>query len=694
MQPRTYNHIKDLFNLLATGDSSIGVHGFGKEVFTSGDRRFFSENSIYDKFLNDVLLRLSCQFDKKKKDWFFIDYQRLSIDHMGSIFEGLLEFKLQKTKSGLELVNTSGERKTTGSYYTPEYVVDYIVKDTIGPLVDGKKNSEILKLKIVDPAMGSGHFLLGVVRYLEDRILENINNGDSSLSMAPSKIRWAILHSCAYGSDINPLAKDLAKFSLWMFTASEGSELEPLDDQLACGDSLRLEDTWKKKLNCTSFDAVVGNPPYVRQEFLKDQKEYLEENFQVFHAMADLYSYFIELSHKISGKNGRVGLIVTNKWMRAEYGAKLRGWLLENGVSKIVNFGDLPVFKGIAAYPCIITLTKGVNGNSFEYSQVKSLDFNELHCEVEKGTFQVKRASLSDASWMISDPKEAKLGKRFEVGSVPLATYVKGTEFYGIKTGCGDAFVVDKQTADSLIKADPKCKEVVRPFAFGREIQPYAPITPKKYVLLMRRGIDLKKYPSIEKHLNGFKARLMPRPKDWKGEWKGRKPGTYKWYELQDAVDYIEDFKKPKIMFLKFQVRPAFTLDYSGTLGNDAVWSIALEDHFLLAFLNSKIGWYLISKNCTQIQGGYQLIFKYLGKIPVRAPSSASEKKIAKEIESKAKAATRATGAKLALVQNEINQLFYQYYALSQAEIKIIEDSTFKASAAKGEVDDELDDAA
>ncbi len=696
-QPRSYNYIRDLFNLIAKGDSDVGVHGFGEEIFSSGERRFFDSYAIYDKYLNDVLLKLACQFDKKRKEWAFIDYQRLSIDHMGSLFEGLLEFKLEREKSGVALVNTNGERTVTGSFYTPDYIVDYIVSETIGPQVEGKTNSEILKMKFVDPAMGSGHFLLGIVKFVEDKILENLNSGDNSISkFNPVDARWLVLHNCVFGCDINPLAKELAKFSLWMFSATNVHRLEPLDDQLICADSLKIEKTWGKLFSGVKFQAVVGNPPYVRQEYLKVQKDLLESEFEVFHAMADLYSYFIELSARISDKQGRIGLIVGNKWMRAEYGAKLREWILQNGIEKIVDFGDLPVFKGIAAYPCILYFGKSATKKpTFAYSLLKSLDFSSVSSAAEAIEFPVKRSSLSASSWAISDPAESKLSQKLESGSVPLSKYVAGSEFYGIKTGCGDAFVVDKETADALIKSDPKSREVIRPFAAGREIQPYSAIKPKKYVLLMRRGIDIKKYPAVEKHLLKFKDRLMPRPKDWKGEWKGRKPGSYKWYELQDAVDYIGEFDKPKIMFLAFQVRPAFTLDYNKTLANNAVWCVAKEDYFLLALLNSKIGWFLISKNCTQIRGGYQLIFKYLGKVPVKTAVTAAEKKLEQAIVTKSKLASKAKGKQLDIIKSEIDDLLYRFYGLSESESELVEKAAPKASTRASNLgEDESKDAA
>jgi hypothetical protein len=138
---------------------------------------------------------------------------------------------------------------------------------------------------------------------------------------------------------------------------AKGQKLEELDDQLKCGDSL-LDFKWKKEFPTIfkdgGFDVVVGNPPYVRQEYLKQHKENLKDNYDVFNSNNDLYAYFLELGVSIKKEFGYFGMIVTNKWMRAEYGENLRKYLVENGLFSITDFGDLDVFPGVAAYPVIV----------------------------------------------------------------------------------------------------------------------------------------------------------------------------------------------------------------------------------------------------------------------------------------------------------------------------------------------------
>ena len=353
LQPRTYHQIKDLFKLLSSGDSSIGIHGFGKEVFETGQKKFFDQNEISDAILNDVLLRLSCQFDKKAKTWSFIDYTRLSIDHMGSIFEGLLEFKLSPHREQLALVNSSGERKLTGSYYTPEYIVDHIVSKTLSPLVTGKTAKELLSLKVADPAMGSGHFLLGAVKFIEEEIMMRVNEGDSSLKDSSGDVRWDVLHSCIYGIDINPLAVELSKFSLWMYSATAARELEPLSNQLKCSDSLM---EWPFKIE---VDAVVGNPPYVNAVILsadENYKEKIKSRYSSASGAFDIASLFFE-SAKLNSAKCRVGYILPNKLLSAKGAKGMREFLYSAPncqVEVIEDLSSVPVFKDASVYPVII----------------------------------------------------------------------------------------------------------------------------------------------------------------------------------------------------------------------------------------------------------------------------------------------------------------------------------------------------
>ena len=183
----------------------------------------------------------------------------------------------------------------------------------------------------------------------------------------------------------------------------------------------------------------------------------------------------------------------------------------------------------------------------------------------------------------------------------------------------------------------------------------------------------------------------MPRPKDYSGpKWEGRKPGSYKWYEIQDSIEYFTEFERPKIMYQVFQVSPCFIWDTKSFYCNNSIWIIPKNDKLLLAILNSPLGWYLISKFCTKIQNGYQLIYKYLEKFPIKSCdlNNFKEKTIHDEVikmvdfrlelenqlhGAKLETKINQIKAKIDYCEKQINYNIYKLYNLSEDDIKTIE---------------------
>ncbi len=256
------DRMNTIFSLLKRGDSSLEIHGFGDEVFEQGES-FFNNYKLSDYYLAHALYTLSVDW-KSTDETLFIDYQRLASDHLGSIFEGLLEFILDKDGENYVLKNDRGEKENTGSYYTKAYIVDYMIASTLDEMVKGKTSKEILELTVVDPAMGSGHFLLGALKFLERKIQEYQNTTQDDF-IDLSNLREKIIKNCLYGVDIQPLAVQLAKFSLWIYTAKKNTDLVILDSNFKDGNSL-IGFSWNDEFSSVftkgGFDAVVGNPPY------------------------------------------------------------------------------------------------------------------------------------------------------------------------------------------------------------------------------------------------------------------------------------------------------------------------------------------------------------------------------------------------------------------------------------------------
>jgi type I restriction-modification system DNA methylase subunit len=678
-------------------------------------------------------------------------FDAIGVELLGSIYERYLGSTIRVTPQRVKVEEKPEVKKAGGVYYTPKFIVDYIVKNTVGKIIEGKTPKQIEKIKILDPACGSGSFLLGAYQYLIDYhikyyrahpkdaqtlyldIYAKVNPEDLAL---PLHEKAKILRNNLFGVDIDAQAVEVTMMSLYL-KALEGERgmlprkqhlLPALGNNIKCGNSLIgydivdpslsplskggiqgglfLDDDAKDKINpfdWTSktagfgeiienggFDAVIGNPPYVRQELLGDFKDYFQQHYEVYHGTADLYAYFIEKGVSLLRKDGLFSYIVANKWMRANYGEPLRRWMKKQRIEEITDFGDLPVFENATTYPCILRIRKGNAAIKFTATQVKTLDFSNLSDYVSGNSYDVNKTILNDEGWsLVNEQSQALLDKLRSKGK-PLGEYVNGMIYRGILAGFDEAFVIDEKTKKKLIAEDKKSAELIKPYVMGRDIKRYQLVNSKRYIIFTRRGINIKDYPAIQNYLSSFKDKLMPKPKDWKGsEWKGRKPGAYKWYEIQDAVDYFAEFEKPKLIYLKFQVRPAFVIDYEGFYPNSAVWAIPGNDLYLLGILNSKLGWYLIANYCTQIQNGYQLIFKYLGQVPIRTIdfNIPSEKAIHDQLVSlvdrlldlyKKKAVLPPSAERekiereIAVMDEKIDDIVYGLYGVTNEEKKII----------------------
>ena len=176
-----------------------------------------------------------------------------------------------------------------------------------------------------------------------------------------------------------------------------------------------------------------------------------------------------------------------------------------------------------------------------------------------------------------------------------------------VKTGFNQAFLIDSATRERLVAEHASANDIIRPYLRGQDINRWQSFNPDLWMIFARRGIDIDAYPSVKRHLETYHARLQPRPCDWKpscpGEkWSGRKKGTYAWYELQDAVDYWQEFSKPKIIYKVIQFYASYAFDAEGRLGNDKTFIIPTEDLSLLAILNSPLMWWFNWRHLTHLK--------------------------------------------------------------------------------------------
>jgi len=426
------------------------------------------------------------------------------------------------------------------------------------------------------------------------------------------------------------------------------------------------------------FNIVIGNPPYIRQEMLdSDYKTKLKENYpKVFTGTADLLVYFFAVAHRYLCSNGTLALITSNKWLRAGYGEKLRNFLkTETTLNAMIDFGDLPVFKQAIAYPMILIAQKHAPkpDSQFRALEVKSLDVLERLGETVSTYAQAQpQAHLDAKAWRIESPIIARLMQKLKHNSIPLGEFVQGKFYRGIVTGCNEAFVIDAETRAKLIAEDQKSAEIIKPFLRGRDIKRYEINNTNLYLIYIphkwtndNRGkvepemFVRKTYPKVFEHLKQFEKELKKR--DDQGEF---------WWEMRPCK-YLNEFEKPKIVYQVFQVESAFAWDENRFFLNNSVWIIPTKSKWLVGFLNSRVGWYLISQFCTKIQNGFQLIAQYFERIPIPRVSKAQEVEIAQRV--KQILAKKARGEETTALEREIDEIVYGLYGLSAEERAVVE---------------------
>ncbi len=859
---RMYNELDDLFTLIDGNEERMNqlleIPRYNGGLFSPTNAPQLSKWKVDGLALSEVLQGLMFSFLHPKSgetgEVNFdepIDYSELDVRQLGSIYEGLLEHHLELSGKKLALVNDNekvnpgemvaiSKRKQSGSFYTPDYIVKYILNQTVRPLLDQieadpvvriaaesgiEDNSfaeRVLRLKILDPAMGSGHFLVRATEMLAEEIASHPTT-KLAIPYAPFNVshdeaeiaywRRRVVESCIYGVDLNPLAVELAKLSLWLTCISSKEPLSFIDHHIQCGNALigakmrdldhlkrageetaslmkvvgldearnkaidflrlireqeskRLEAVIEKKAiweeevvkrmapfyalsdlrtgfdlgfnlenkeytqhaeellthpeslpekaaelkekyrffhwelafpevfppgsDVGGFDAVIGNPPYVRSGSISDMKEFLAGHYVTYEGMADLYTYFIEQGLNLLRPGGHFGFIVSNKWMRAAYGESLRKFVKQFEIEMLADFGELKVFESSSTFPLVIIVHNyPANGNPTRYVALKQLitDPDQLAKTIELSAYPLEAGSLAIGGFSLVRPDAQRiLDKMREVG-VPLGQYVDNRIHYGIKTGYNQAFIIDKRKRAELIKADPGSAEIIVPFVIGDDVRKYHINYRERYLIFTRQGIEIENYPIVKKYLAKWQEKLQP--KESKTVQTGRKPGQYKWYEIQDTIDYYEEFLKPKIVWPVIGKESRFALDTKSLYLNDKCFIVPINDCYLLGVLNSLPVWFYLRALCSVLGdpdagGRLELRAIYVKQIPIPDAPVTTRQHIGSLVESVIRLNDELESVltvkqksdlkrQIEVAEREIDLLVYKLYGLSNEEIALVE---------------------
>ena len=678
-----YGQLQALLNGENTYERLRYLYGLADDRYNSGLFHFKPETgraeapdeltttlTIDDKVLKNILRSLYYPESP-------YEFSVLGADILGNVYEQFLGKEILLTHGHRAVPKEKPEvKKAGGVYYTPTYIVDYIVTHTVGKRCDGKSPRQIAKLRILDPACGSGSFLIGTYAYLlnyhrdwyvkddPQRHTKEIYQGMGGQWFLTTQEKKRILLNNIYGVDIDSQAVEVTKLSL-LLKVLEGENQDSLNRQLKmwreralpdlgnnikCGNSLIGPDfydyqqmslldedkcyrinvfDWQAEfpgiMKAGGFDAVIGNPPWLMAGYYEnyittDALDYLREGFRSAEGKFDMYYLFIERGCDLVSDNGLFGMIVPNKFFHTKAATKLRVLLSEQKwIRGIVDFGHEQIFSGATNYSCILFLQKR-SGSNPKYIKAEA-GLNILQ-EIE-----APWSLFSQDTWHFEEQRTRSLFQRMEKAGEPLerVTARFGT---GMQSGADRLLMVDRAAA----KAHNLETSLLRPILRGRDVRRYVvsddakllifpyKICQDEFVILSET--ELRQHKTIYNILSENKEKLAQRV--WFG--KGAKELSGKWYGVM-YLDSYNSFSAPHILTPSLSNCSNFRMG-TGDLfatGTAGVTSVIPRDDinenilYLLGVLNSAlISFYAISHSPVFSGGYYKFSSPYLKKIPIR----------------------------------------------------------------------------
>jgi hypothetical protein len=672
--------------LIETKESvaSLGRRGSAWQDFVAASRRL---NGIYngivfrhhdrldgpDFQVDDSVFADVCQWLSDPHSSY--DFDKIPIHILGSIYERFLGKVIVTTDKRARVEEKPEVRKAGGVYYTPDYIVRYIVENTVGKLIKGKTPAQIAGMRFADIACGSGSFLLGVVDLLLHYHRDWFNAHPDKAKKAGCVLRddgaWhlslkqrrEILLNNIYGVDIDHQAVEVAQLSLYLKLLEEETTasahdyqlefretlLPSLDKNIVCGNSLIGTDIStglpfdtgeERKLNPMDFqqrfpeimkrggfDAIVGNPPYIRiQRIPAKDSDYLFHRYQWPTSKMDLSLVFLERGLRLAKKQGLVGFICTSQWMAAEYGKNIRKELAKGFLHLIVDFGSLPVFANASTYPAILVLspTPVSKLTAKRVTSRQSLNFEGVATAQSQ---IVSLSSLSDRPWTLGTLDIAAVAQSRGLRCCPLREF--GKAYIGTKCGLNEAFVLPKAEAKRLGIE----KGVLFPYAYrGAEVERYREVEPDSVIIYPYRPNgegdpqlipeqELKsKFPKAHAHLLSFKNALRERQDSRRFYAKGPD-----WYRHLRAGSF------KYIWPVKLAVKGIAKRCSVGLLARETAFdgancpSVILQEHhghspnYLLALLNSSLSTFQLKGLCPPKLSGYiRFSANVLTDLPIR----------------------------------------------------------------------------
>ncbi|MBI2303598.1 MAG: N-6 DNA methylase [Chloroflexi bacterium] len=541
-----------------------------------------------------------------------------------------------------ELAAKKQKRKAQGIYYTPRWVVDYIVRQTVGRFLAERTYDEVFNMKILDPACGSGSFL---IRAYDELLAYHAR----VQGRTPSELGWAerisILTRNIFGVDLDDQAVQIARLNLLLRALAKQELLPSLADTIRRGNSLisggeaelkpYFGDAWRDKHPFTweegfpdimarsalslskggGFDVVLGNPPYLGFQGFEEDKPYLRNNYYSAIGRFDLYLPFIERGLQLLKEEGYLGFICPTNFMKRQHGARLRELLKDRtAITAIVDFQHSQVFEGAINYTCLLIVQKRRPENHF---------FVYFAGGLEAESYSIKQSALSAGGWTFVSPSARSVIEAVKAGRVDrLGELVEGIN-EGVVTGANSVFVVPSQVAAQLGLEEA----LLRPAIQGRHVERWyleelTHLMIYPYSLLNGKSVALEEtdlsalYPKVYGYLQSKRDKLAGRHYF---ESSGKA-----WFELWNERSYDKQAVS-KIVCQEIASESKFALATSEQFYLDTVCGIVLKNDtranrlYLLALLNSKLLEYYYKRIAVPKMGGF-FIYKtmFLRQLPIR----------------------------------------------------------------------------
>jgi type I restriction-modification system DNA methylase subunit len=690
------------------------------------------------------------------------EFSVIPVEILGQVYEQFLGKVITLSASRQASVEAKPDvRKAGGVYYTPSYIVDYIVKQTIGKILEGKKPEKIKEITIIDPACGSGSFLIVAYQFLLDwylqQYLQNFKKYKKKVYQTTggnfrltSTERKHILLTHIYGVDIDQQAVETSKLSLLLkvlegesgetitkqLTLFKERALPDLDNNIQCGNSLidggfyksnQLslldEETayrvnifdWKSAfsgiMNQGGFDVVIGNPPYIRIQALKEWASLEVEFYKTEYVSAsqgnyDTYVVFVEKGLNLLKKNGHLGFILPHKFFNAQYGESLRRLISEGKfLKKIVHFGDQQIFPNVSTYTCLCFLSKT------KQSEVNFIQIKDLLQWIIDGNAEetlVSDKSITSESWDFGKSKNSVLFDKFHDDKFISLSQLITNISQGIRTSANEIYVVDmiSQEHDVLQVYSKALNKIVTLesdltslFLQGKEIKPYQLLYSSKLLIIpyeIKNGnVHLINEDKLRNNYPLTFDYLMQNKQFLENREKGKMLGL-DWYAYIYPKN-IELMKKSKILVPDIANQASFAWDEKGDYAFTSGYAILLKNNvqesikYILGLLNSKVLDFYLKNISTTMRGGFFRYFtQYVEQLPIRLInfSNSQEKNIHNQIiqlveqmlylyqqlnEAQTPPAKKRVQQQINATDRQINQLVYELYGLTDEEIAIVE---------------------